>query len=142
MNGFNKILFSLLCVWLLNACSTVFGGSVKSSDVQGVWESVGFVPYARLVFSDSGDGVLVAIYSEESDAVFKLNNFELTDDGFYIDVSGNGETEKLVGGFFNGQLNLKGITDDDDGVWFTREERLEQYKRYALEKLKSHSLEE
>lgn len=140
-----QMLFLLLFAWGLSGCSSLFAKRLGTEDIEGVWESVGFVPYARLTFSESGEGVLVAVYGEESYAVFTLNNFESQEAGFTVNVvdnSRNGEAEKLEGSFFNGQLNLKGVADDDEGVWFTKAERLAAFKRFALEKLKSHWAEE
>lgn len=141
LNGGKRFLFSMVCAWVLNGCSVLPVRPVDAAGVAGVWETAGFVPYARLEFSESGDGVLVAMYGEQSSSLFTLKNFESREEGFTVvvtEISGSGRPEKLEGSFFNGQLNLKGVADDDDGVWFTRAERLSAFKLLAEKKLKEY----
>ena len=138
-SNMKKIFFFLLGV-LLASSVWAESPSVKKK-LEGVWEAVGFIPYARLEFNSDGEGILIAIYSESNHSIFTLGKLTSHNDGFSVDLIEVGSVEKpevFQGNFFGGQLHLKGEAEGDEGTWFTKSEKASMLNKIADEKLKAY----
>jgi hypothetical protein len=136
-----KHILIILCL-CLSSCALFIKKFPQESDIAGIWEGTGIIPYARLQYEIGKPSYLIMVNGKDGYELFQIKKFTSEEEGFVLELDSieKNETETLYGSLTMGQIELKENRDDEYGfIWLTAQNTLKDSQKIAddvLEKLR------
>jgi len=137
----NKLTY-IICAIFLSGCSLFVLKNPTLDDITGVWESVGPMPYAKLIIEPGGDNIVVVMKNKDEAKILEFRSFKSEKNGFSCEIIGldkNGESTRMNGFVLNDRIALIPEKNEKTTIWFVRENDLKQYQSIVAKAVKEHN---